>query len=52
MAGAVIGGAGNRFLAKRVVETAAIAFAGIPTLTPDQLELDDPRIIDVEVIEE
>ena len=50
--GAVIGGAGNRFLAKRVVETAAVAFAGIPTMAPDQLELDDPRIIDVEVIEE
>ncbi|MFJ2621297.1 hypothetical protein [Glutamicibacter sp. NPDC087344] len=50
--GAVIGGAGNRYLAKRVVETANVAFAGLPTMAPDLLELDDPRILDAEVIEE
>ncbi|GAA0191405.1 hypothetical protein ACF046_05315 [Glutamicibacter creatinolyticus] len=49
--GAVIGGAGNRFLAKRVIETAADAFAGIPTLSDQQLALDEPNIIDAEVIE-
>lgn len=49
--GAVIGGVGNRYLAKRVIETAAVAFAGIPTVSPGSLELDDPRIIDAEIIE-
>ncbi|WP_313814838.1 hypothetical protein [Glutamicibacter sp.] len=48
--GAVIGGAGNRYLAKRVVETAKVAFAGIPEISPTMLELDDPRIIDTEIV--
>ncbi|WP_431710869.1 hypothetical protein [Glutamicibacter uratoxydans] len=46
--GAVIGGAGNRYLAQRVIETAQVAFAGIPTIHRDQLELDDPNIVEAE----
>lgn len=49
--GAVIGGAGNRYLAKRVIDTAATAFAGIPTVNQKQLELDDPDILDEEFVE-
>lgn len=49
--GAVIGGAGNRYLAKRVIETAAVAFAGIPTVNEDQLALDDPNILDAEIVD-
>lgn len=49
--GAVIGGAGNRYLAKRVIDTAQVAFAGIPTLSEAQLALDDPNILDAEVID-
>ncbi|WP_141366243.1 hypothetical protein [Glutamicibacter uratoxydans] len=48
--GAVIGGAGNRYLAKRVIESAKVAFAGIPQVSPGMLELDDPRIIDTEIV--
>lgn len=46
--GAVIGGAGNRFLAKRVIQTASVAFAGIPTIAAKRLELDDPNILDAD----
>ena len=49
--GAVIGGAGNRYLAKKVIQAAGVAFEGIPTVAPGALELDDPRIIDTEIIE-
>lgn len=49
--GAVIGGAGNRHLAKRVIETAAVAFAGIPTVIEGQLALDDPDILEEGVAE-
>lgn len=49
--GAVIGGAGNRYLAKKVIQAAGVAFEGIPTVAPGTLELDDPRIIDTEIIE-
>ncbi len=48
--GAVIGGAGNRYLAKRVIESAKVAFTGIPQVSPGMLELDDPRIIDTEIV--
>lgn len=50
--GAAIGGAGNRYLAKRVIENANVAFAGIPTVVPGSLPLDDPRVLDAEIVED
>lgn len=50
--GAVIGGAGNRYMAKRVIENAKEAFAGIPTVVPSALPLDDPRILESEIVED
>lgn len=49
--GAVIGGAGNRYLAKKVIENAAVAFEGIDTISAGQLELDDPDSLDTEIVE-
>ncbi|PCC33524.1 hypothetical protein [Glutamicibacter sp. BW77] len=49
--GAVIGGAGNRYLAKKVIENAAVAFEGIDTISAGQRELDDPDILDTEIVE-
>lgn len=50
--GAAIGGVGNRYMAKRVIENAAVAFEGIPTVVPSSLPLDDPRVIDAEIVED
>lgn len=50
--GAVIGGAGNRFMAKRVIENANVAFAGMPTIVPSALLQDDPRVLDAEIVED
>lgn len=50
--GAAIGGVGNRYMAKRVIENAGVAFAGIPTIAPSSLPLDDPRVIEAEIVED
>ncbi|MEE1622110.1 hypothetical protein ACQ3I4_14380 [Zafaria sp. Z1313] len=38
--GAAIGGVGNRFLGKKVVEAASLAFGPLPTVIPGELELE------------
>ncbi|WP_159611252.1 hypothetical protein [Glutamicibacter sp. JC586] len=50
--GAVIGGAGNRFMAKRVIENASVAFAGMPKVVPSSLPANDPRVLDAEIVED
>ena len=50
--GAVVGGLGNRYLAKRVIEAASVAFDGLETVPPRELPLDDPRILEAEIIDE
>lgn len=41
--GAAVGGAGNRFLGKKVVEAAALAFGPVPTTIPGELTRDVER---------
>lgn len=50
--GAAIGGVGNRYMAKLVIENAGVAFAGIPTIAPSSLPLDVPRVIEAEIVED
>ncbi|MGP5732250.1 hypothetical protein [Arthrobacter rhombi] len=46
--GAAVGGAGNRFLGRKVVESASLAFGPVPTTIPGELE---PRKVISQVVE-
>lgn len=42
--GAAVGGFGNRFLGKKVVEAASLAFGSLPTTIPGQLVSEGERL--------